>query len=178
MGGLSGASNHTERVIRFALDAIKSLDKFQGKIQIRCGCHTGPLVCGVIGKSKFAFDVWGDTVNIASRMESTGLPGKVQCSRSAYERTHDVFHFEERSGIYVKGVGEMTCYIVTAPKHTSHDSQRRGSMSSCYSREALRSNLHFEDLGGTTMEELQDPNSSSNFPSLTEETLLQHQQHQ
>ena len=112
VGGLHGAPNHTERVIRFGLEAIESLAKFNGKIQIRCGCHTGPIVAGVIGKSKFAFDVWGSTVNIASRMESTGVPGKVQCSRAVYERCHDIFEFEERSGVQVKGVGEMVAYLV------------------------------------------------------------------
>lgn len=68
MGGLHGSDrNHPEKVIRFGLDIIASLAKYQGAIQIRCGCHTGPIVAGVIGSTKFAYDVWGDTVNEASR---------------------------------------------------------------------------------------------------------------
>ena len=56
------------------------------EVQIRIGMHTGPVVSGVIGKTKFQYDVWGSTVNMASRMESTGVPGKIQVSRQTYER--------------------------------------------------------------------------------------------
>jgi class 3 adenylate cyclase len=117
VGGLHNShKDHPEKIIRFGLDMIKSLDKYNGKIEIRVGVHTGPIVAGVIGRSKFAYDVWGNTVNIASRMESNGIPGRVQCTRATYERAYDCFLFEERKNVFVKGQGEMTCYLVTAEK--------------------------------------------------------------
>jgi PAS domain S-box-containing protein len=114
VGGLhSSRTDHPHRVIRFAQDALRAVDRVtNGTISIRCGVHTGPIVAGVIGKSKFAYDCWGDTVNMASRMESTGTPGRVQVSRQTYERVHDAFKFEERHGIEVKGKGTVTTYLL------------------------------------------------------------------
>ncbi|KAL0479114.1 hypothetical protein AKO1_007975 [Acrasis kona] len=115
VGGLqSGDVKHAERVVRFALDAIKSVKSVtNGGIQIRVGVNTGSIVAGIIGKSKYCYDCWGDTVNLASRMESTGIPGKVQMTRSTYERVYDVFkNIHERLDVEVKGKGSMITYIL------------------------------------------------------------------
>ena len=76
------------------------------------GINTGPVVAGVIGRRKFAYDMWGDTVNMASRMESTGTAGSIQVSGAAYEKLRGEFRFERRERVLVKGKGEITTYIL------------------------------------------------------------------
>jgi class 3 adenylate cyclase/GAF domain-containing protein len=80
--------------------------------QIRIGIHTGPVTAGVIGKNKFAYDIWGDTVNIASRMESSGKPGEVNISGSTYAIIKDLFDCEYRGKVKAKGKGELDMYFV------------------------------------------------------------------
>jgi class 3 adenylate cyclase len=75
--------------------------------------HVGPAVAGVIGIRKFIYDVWGDTVNTASRMESTGVPGRFQVSRETYERLRGTFDFERRGVIDVKGKGRLETWFLT-----------------------------------------------------------------
>ncbi len=82
----------------------------------RLGIHCGPAMAGVIGGTRFSYDVWGDAVNVASRMESSGESGRVQVSATFRELTGDVFSFEERGLIDVKGVGEVRTYYLTAAK--------------------------------------------------------------
>ena len=77
--------------------------------------HSGPLVAGVIGSKKYVYDVWGDTVNTASRMESTGVPGEIQVSESAHRLLRDFFSFEDRGLITVKGKGEVRAYLLKGP---------------------------------------------------------------
>ncbi|MBL8608832.1 MAG: adenylate/guanylate cyclase domain-containing protein [Myxococcales bacterium] len=83
-----------------------------GELRVRIGVHTGALVGGVIGTKKFIYDVWGDTVNVASRMESHGTPGEIQVSEAVYEVAKDTFDFEPRGAITVKGKGEMQTYFL------------------------------------------------------------------
>ncbi|WCL48896.1 adenylate/guanylate cyclase domain-containing protein [Leptospira sp. GIMC2001] len=80
--------------------------------EIRIGIHTGPVIAGVIGKKKFAYDIWGDAVNIASRMESAGVPGKVNISEATYELVKDFFVCTPRGSIDVKNKGEMGMYFL------------------------------------------------------------------
>ncbi|MCS6820516.1 MAG: hypothetical protein NZ551_01460 [Microscillaceae bacterium] len=86
--------------------------------ELRLGIHTGPLVAGVIGKMKFAYDVWGDTVNIASRMESSGEVGKVNISGATYQYVKDEFECEYRGKILAKNKGEIDMYFVVGRKTT------------------------------------------------------------
>ena len=112
---------HAEAVADMALDimlAIRDLaEKENLPISIRAGIHTGYLTAGVIGEKKFAYDLWGDTVNTASRMESSGEPGRVQCSEATYHALKDIFDFEERGTIEVKGKGAMKTYFVVGRKN-------------------------------------------------------------
>lgn len=81
--------------------------------ELRLGIHSGPLVAGVIGEKKFAYDVWGDSVNTASRMESSGTPGKINVSGATYELVKDFFTLEYRGRINAKNKGEVDMYYVT-----------------------------------------------------------------
>ena len=81
--------------------------------EIRIGIHTGPVVAGVVGKKKYAYDIWGSTVNIASRMESNGAPGQVNISADTYELVKDKFTCNYRGKIYAKNVGEVDMYFVS-----------------------------------------------------------------
>ena len=82
--------------------------------ELRIGIHTGPIVAGVVGKKKYAYDIWGDTVNIASRMESSGEPGKVNISSSTYNHIKDVYNCAYRGKISAKNIGEVDMYFVEA----------------------------------------------------------------
>ncbi|MEZ4981026.1 MAG: adenylate/guanylate cyclase domain-containing protein, partial [Saprospiraceae bacterium] len=80
--------------------------------RMRVGIHSGPVVAGVIGQKKFAYDIWGDTVNISSRLETACDPGQVNISESTQSRINGHFKVEPRGAIPVKGKGEMKMYFV------------------------------------------------------------------
>lgn len=82
---------------------------------IRIGIHTGPLLAGIIGRAKFSYDVWGDTVNVASRMETAAVPGTVNISAQTYDVVKDSFDCEHRGKIEVKGKGPVDMYVVHGP---------------------------------------------------------------
>jgi class 3 adenylate cyclase len=81
-------------------------------LQVRIGIDTGPVVAGVIGQDKFSYDLWGDTVNTASRMESLGVPGCIQVTARTYQRLRDGYRFQRRGLVAVKGKGEMVTYFL------------------------------------------------------------------
>ena len=85
-------------------------------LEIRIGIGTGPVVAGVVGKKKFIYDLWGDTVNIASRITSEGVPGMIQCDYPTYRRLQTTFEFHEPQTIYLKGKGNMTVYRLVGRK--------------------------------------------------------------
>jgi len=87
-------------------------------INVRVGVHTGPVISGVIGTRRYHYDLWGDAVNIASRMEASGLPGRVHVSEATYWRAHTELAFECRGEIDVKGKGAMTTYLLHAASNT------------------------------------------------------------
>eukprot|EP00762_Andalucia_godoyi_P007141 ANDGO_01910.mRNA.1 Adenylate cyclase len=81
------------------------------------GVNSGPVVAGVIGSRKYAYDIWGDSVNTASRMESTSEKGRIQVSRSTYELTYNAgFEFEDRGFVNVKGKGQLQAYLLNGKK--------------------------------------------------------------
>jgi class 3 adenylate cyclase len=81
-------------------------------LQVRIGIDTGPVEAGVIGTAKFSYDLWGDTVNTASRMESHGVAGCIQVTARTYQRLRDGYQFQRRGPISVRGMGEMVTYFL------------------------------------------------------------------
>ncbi len=109
--------NHTEAIANLALDMIEVAKLTKGPdakpVQLRVGIHTGPLIAGVIGQSRFLYDLWGDTVNVASRMESLGEAGRIQVTEDVYLRLRGNYDFERRGEIDVKGKGSMATWYLT-----------------------------------------------------------------
>ena len=121
VGGMTGpVEDHTARVAAMALDLAAGVEAIPSAarlgIQFRIGINCGPVVAGVIGTKKFIYDVWGDTVNVASRMESLGVPGSIQVSPAVWERLRDTFEFTPRGIVDVKGKGPIsTWFLVGRP---------------------------------------------------------------
>ncbi|MEI1280433.1 adenylate/guanylate cyclase domain-containing protein [Leptospira venezuelensis] len=107
--------DHARRAMEMAIEMqkfVKTLHDPSGRpLRMRIGIHSGPVVAGVIGKKKFAYDLWGDAVNTASRLESHGVPGRIQISETTYELLEDTSQIEIRRLIDVKGKGEMRTYL-------------------------------------------------------------------
>lgn len=107
-------------VARLALDLLEAMAAYNRlhnvDLQLRCGMHVGATVAGVIGLKRFLYDVWGDAVNIASRMESTGVAGRVHVSDDVFSLLQDTFHFESRGEVEVRGKGRMQTYFLFGPK--------------------------------------------------------------
>lgn len=112
--------DHAEAITEMALDMLDVLDKHRAwngePIRLRIGINTGPVVAGVIGRQKFIYDLWGDAVNTASRMESNGLVDVIQVTETTYQRLRDRYTFEQRDPIEVKGKGLMTTYLLKGRK--------------------------------------------------------------
>jgi class 3 adenylate cyclase len=84
-------------------------------LRLRVGVHSGPVIGGVIGHRKFAFDIWGGTVNMASRLESQGLPGRVHVSAGTWAAVKDAFQAEPARSVEIRGYGPMETYAIVGP---------------------------------------------------------------
>jgi adenylate cyclase len=108
-------SDHAQAAIEMATAMQRHLETMcaeHPELRLRIGIHTGPIVAGVIGESKFTYDLWGDNVNIASRMESQGLPGRIQVTESFARALAGAWEFEDRGLIEVKGQGPMRTFLL------------------------------------------------------------------
>jgi len=124
-------ANHAHAITHMALDMLHAVDDFakreKSELTIRIGIHTGPVVAGVIGQKKFIYDLWGDTVNTASRMESHGVPARIHVTATTYQLLRDTFELEPRDPIEIKGKGRMQTYLVLGKRATMKTLEPRPS---------------------------------------------------
>jgi class 3 adenylate cyclase len=108
--------DHLERMADLAIDIARAVNDNDAAarlgVKFRIGMHTGSVVAGVVGKRRSIYDVWGDTVNLASRMESTGVPGRIQVTGAVEERLRDRYRFESRGVVDIKGKGLMETFFL------------------------------------------------------------------
>jgi class 3 adenylate cyclase len=110
--------DHVSVMAAFSLDLMAIAGTIATReekhIRLRIGIHSGPVIAGVIGTSRFSYDLWGDTVNIASRMESQGVPGMIQVTEAVYQQLMNDYVFEPRGAQQIRGIGEMQTYFLIA----------------------------------------------------------------
>ncbi len=116
-GGLRKESEHLEKIIElglFMINFIKTINqRYDTELEIRIGVHMGEAIAGVIGKTKFSFDLWGVTVNLASRLESGGVPMKIQITEQVKSRLKGDYSLESRGEIEAKGLGPVKTYLLS-----------------------------------------------------------------
>ncbi len=120
-GGMpSPDDDHAARVAEMALAIVETAARLSQElgeeVAVRVGFHSGPAVAGVIGRRKPFYDVWGDTINVAQRMESSGLPGQIQTTDATMRLLEDRYRFEPRGVIEVKGKEPMKTHFLAGPK--------------------------------------------------------------
>jgi adenylate cyclase len=137
--------DHPEAIAGMALAMQRELALCSAEVglplEVRIGIDTGPVIAGVIGRAKFIYDLWGDTVNTASRMQSHADAGTIQVTDRAFARLRDGFELRERGVIEVKGKGPMTCYVLTAERSSEGEPRERRTSPSIASARWTRSML-------------------------------------
>ncbi len=121
MSGLPLANGeHAKNAVHAALDILDFMEKRKEQnpdtLEIRIGIHSGSVIAGIVGVKKFAYDIWGDTVNTAARMEQNSERGRLNVSEATYYLTQNEFEFEFRGKIKTKGKGELDMYFVNREK--------------------------------------------------------------
>jgi len=117
-GGLHSESSQAKEVIETALEMVDIINQIKDSkteiihFDMRVGVHTGPVVAGIVGTKKWQYDIWGDTVNIASGMEANSISGKVNISEATYNQVKNTFNVEYRGKIEIKNRGPMKMYFV------------------------------------------------------------------
>jgi len=134
VGGLTERSaDHTARVAAMSLALTDAVDRIEAAVRLgirfRIGIHCGPVVAGVIGTKKFIYDIWGDTVNLASRMESVGVPGRIQVTHAVMERLRGSFELEARGLVDIKGKGPTPTWFLVGRAGTESRRRRAASPS-------------------------------------------------
>ncbi len=122
-------ADHARRIGEFAFAVRQDFARFVAThgldINIRIGIHSGTAIAGIVGTKKFAYDLWGDVVNVASRMESTGVPGKIHVSESYMVRLRDTHDFKSHGETEVKGKGMMRTYFLMGRRYDPKSSEKR-----------------------------------------------------
>ena len=117
---------HAESCARMALEMHEAIALYNREnnleLGLRVGLNSGPVIAGVIGTSRFLYDMWGDTVNTASRMEAYGVSGKTQVTEKTFDLLRTRFDLEPREPIEIKGKGEMKTYLLVREKQTAGNS--------------------------------------------------------
>jgi len=134
VGGLTdGFADHTARVADMALALTAAVDRIDAAVRLgirfRIGINCGPVIAGVIGSKKFIYDIWGDAVNLASRMESLGAPGRIQVTQAVKDRLEGRFRLESRGLIEVKGKGPTPAWYLLARERSQGEARARPASS-------------------------------------------------
>jgi class 3 adenylate cyclase len=111
-------AEHAQKCVKAALEILEFMEarrRHERAFEIRIGINSGPVVAGIVGVKKFAYDIWGDTVNTAARLEQSGAPGRINISQSTYELVRDKYACEYRGKIAAKNKGEVEMYFIGAP---------------------------------------------------------------
>jgi adenylate cyclase len=132
--------DHAQVLARLGLDMLDAMRSSAGvgklNLELRVGINSGPVVAGVIGRKRFLYDLWGDAVNTASRMESHGTPGQIQITRATYELLKDEFICQPRGSVAIKGKGDMETWYVVGPNEKA-EARPMTERASAYRREVL-----------------------------------------
>jgi class 3 adenylate cyclase len=128
-GLLVQRTDHPEAAADMALQMQRALNEFDaakdGLLQIRIGLHTGPVVAGVIGTKKFSYDMWGNAVNVANRMERSSPPGKILVSEATYNRLRDHYAFTDCGEVDIKGKGRMKAFFLVSKRSDRYSNEAR-----------------------------------------------------